>query len=204
MRAMPYLQIGNGKYRVRIVVPPELRPYLPPPHTGKANLTRAFGTGNERGVNRLAVAWIADFQAAITTAFRPARRVRPLLPVHFSRTGRRGAALGPDRGDVLRPDLRDRHRRRGVGAAPSPIHQVLLNSAQDYEAAAEPTDSGITVAEHACCVFATRCRHKLEPLCDTTSSPFRALSATHAIACHLDTLQGTWYWASSSARSPNA
>ena len=62
---MPYLQIVNGKYRVRIVVPPELRPYLPPPHTGKANLTRALGTGNEREANRLAVPWIADFQAAM-------------------------------------------------------------------------------------------------------------------------------------------
>ena len=41
MRAMPYLQLVNGKYRIRIVVPPELRPYLLPPHTGKANLTRA-------------------------------------------------------------------------------------------------------------------------------------------------------------------
>jgi len=68
MRAMPYLQLVNGKYRIRIVVPPELRPYLPPPHTGKANLTRALGTGNEREANRLAVAWIADFQAAITSA----------------------------------------------------------------------------------------------------------------------------------------
>src|SRR5258708_423326 len=68
MRAMPYLQIVNGKYRVRIVVPPELRPYLPPPHTGKANLTRALGTGNQREANRLALAWIADFQAAITSA----------------------------------------------------------------------------------------------------------------------------------------
>ena len=65
---MPYLQIVNGKYRVRIVVPSELRPYLPPPHTGKANLTRALGTGNGREANRLAVAWIADFQAAITSA----------------------------------------------------------------------------------------------------------------------------------------
>ena len=65
---MPYLQIVKGKYRVRIVVPPELRPHLPPPHTGKANLTRALGTGNEREANRLAVAWIADFQAAITSA----------------------------------------------------------------------------------------------------------------------------------------
>src|ERR1700739_11044 len=68
MRAMPFLQIVNGKYRVRIVVPPELRPYLPPPHTGKANLTRALGTGNERESIRLAVLWIADFQAPITSA----------------------------------------------------------------------------------------------------------------------------------------
>ena len=65
---MPYLQIVSGKYRVRIVVPPELRPYLPPPHTGKANLTRALGTRNEREANRLAVPWIADFQAAIIRA----------------------------------------------------------------------------------------------------------------------------------------
>ena len=42
---MPFLQLVSGKYRVRIVVPPELRPHLPPPHTGKANLTRALGTG---------------------------------------------------------------------------------------------------------------------------------------------------------------
>ena len=65
---MPFLQLVSGKYRVRIVVPPELRPHLPPPHTGKANLTRALGTGNEREANRLAVPWIADFQAAITGA----------------------------------------------------------------------------------------------------------------------------------------
>ena len=65
---MPFLQIVNGKFRVRIVVPPELRPYLPPPHTGKANLTRALGTRNEREANRLAVPWIADFQAAIIRA----------------------------------------------------------------------------------------------------------------------------------------
>jgi hypothetical protein len=68
MSAMPFLQIVDEKYIVRIVVPPALRPYLPPPHTGKANLTRALGTGNEREANRLAVPWIADFQAAITSA----------------------------------------------------------------------------------------------------------------------------------------
>jgi hypothetical protein len=68
MRAMPFLQLVNGKYRIRIVVPPEFRPYLPPPHTGKANLTRALGTANEREANRLAVPLIAEFQAAITAA----------------------------------------------------------------------------------------------------------------------------------------
>jgi hypothetical protein len=65
---MPFLQVVNGRYRVRIVVPPELRPYLPPPYTGKANLTRALGTGHEREANRLAAPWIADFQAAIASA----------------------------------------------------------------------------------------------------------------------------------------
>ena len=70
----------------------------------------------------------------------------------------------------------------------SPYTHVLRDSAQDYEAAAEPTDSGITVAEHAGCVFSARCRHKFGPLCGSTSPPFRGLSATHAIACRLDTL----------------
>jgi hypothetical protein len=51
---MPFLQLLKGKYRVRVVVPSELRPCLPPPHTGKANLTRALGTGNEREANQLA------------------------------------------------------------------------------------------------------------------------------------------------------
>jgi hypothetical protein len=64
---MPFLQLVNGKYRVRIVVPADLRPHLPPPHTGKANLPRALGTGNEREANQLAIPWTADFQAAITS-----------------------------------------------------------------------------------------------------------------------------------------
>jgi integrase len=67
---MPYLQLVDGSFRVRVTVPPELQPHLPPPHTGKANLTKALGTGNEREANRLAVPWIAGFQAAITAAAR--------------------------------------------------------------------------------------------------------------------------------------
>jgi len=46
---------------VRIVVPPELPPHLPPPYTGKKNLIKGLGTGNEREAKRLAVPYIADF-----------------------------------------------------------------------------------------------------------------------------------------------
>jgi integrase len=41
---------------------------LPPPHTGKASLTKALATGNRAEANRLAVPWIADFQAILNEA----------------------------------------------------------------------------------------------------------------------------------------
>jgi len=69
-----------------------------------------------------------------------------------------------------------------------PYTRVLLASAADDEVAAEPTAGGSAVAAHSGCVFATRCPHKVGPLCDTTPPPLRALSPSHAIACHLDTL----------------
>jgi hypothetical protein len=65
---MPYLQLVDGVFRVRIVVPPKLQPHLPPPHTGKASLTKALATGNKAEANRLAVPWIADFQAILNEA----------------------------------------------------------------------------------------------------------------------------------------
>jgi hypothetical protein len=65
---MPYLQRVDGIYRVRIVVLDDLKPHLPPPHTGKASLTKALATGNKTEANRLALPWIAEFPAAITTA----------------------------------------------------------------------------------------------------------------------------------------
>jgi len=40
------------------------------------------------------------------------------------------------------------------------------------------------------CVFATRCPHKIGHGRDTTPPPLRSLSASHAIACHLDTMPG--------------
>ena len=65
---MPYLQLVDGVFRVRIVVPPKLQSHLPPPHTGKASLTKALATGNKAEANRLAVPWIADFQAILNKA----------------------------------------------------------------------------------------------------------------------------------------
>jgi peptide/nickel transport system ATP-binding protein len=67
-----------------------------------------------------------------------------------------------------------------------PYTEMLLDSAADDEAAAEPAAGGMAAAPHAGCVFAARCPHKLGPVCDETPPPLRALSASHAIACHLD------------------
>ncbi len=69
---MGYLQKVKGSFRVRIVVPPELQSHLPPPYTGKGNLIKGLGTGNEREANRLAVPIIADFLGIIEQAKREA------------------------------------------------------------------------------------------------------------------------------------
>ncbi|MBV8737858.1 MAG: hypothetical protein JO007_11490 [Alphaproteobacteria bacterium] len=60
---MPYLQEINGKYRVRVEVPSELRLKL-----GKANLTKALGTSNKREASRLAVPIIDRFMKTIDEA----------------------------------------------------------------------------------------------------------------------------------------
>jgi oligopeptide/dipeptide ABC transporter ATP-binding protein len=69
-----------------------------------------------------------------------------------------------------------------------PYTQMLLASAADDEPAAEPAAAASVAAAHAGCVFATRCPHKLGLVCDTTPPPLKALSVSHAIACHLDTM----------------
>ena len=67
-----------------------------------------------------------------------------------------------------------------------PYTRMLLASAADDEPVLEPAVGGMAAAAHRGCVFATRCPHKLGPVCDTTPPPLRTLSASHAIACHLD------------------
>ena len=67
-----------------------------------------------------------------------------------------------------------------------PYTRMLLASTEDNEPAAEPVVTGTVATAHAGCVFATRCPYKLGPVCDTMPPPFKAISASHAIACHLD------------------
>jgi peptide/nickel transport system ATP-binding protein len=69
-----------------------------------------------------------------------------------------------------------------------PYTAMLLASAADDEVAVERAAGGMAAAAHTGCVFAARCPHRLEPLCDTTSPPLKGISPSYAIACHLDTL----------------
>jgi peptide/nickel transport system ATP-binding protein len=70
-----------------------------------------------------------------------------------------------------------------------PYTEILLASAADDEPTAVPdgASAGLAVG-HTGCVFAARCPHKLGPICDTKAPPFKVLSGSHAIACHLDTV----------------
>jgi peptide/nickel transport system ATP-binding protein len=69
-----------------------------------------------------------------------------------------------------------------------PYTQMLLASAADDEPAPEPAAGMIAAATPGGCVFAARCPYTLGAVCDTTSPPLRPLTASHAIACHLDIL----------------
>jgi hypothetical protein len=59
------LQLVRGRYRVRIVVPPALRPII-----GKESLVKSLGTGNRAKADRLAVPYIAEFSTRVAEAER--------------------------------------------------------------------------------------------------------------------------------------
>src|SRR5208282_330837 len=61
---MPYLDLHKGLLRVRIVIPPALRPFL----HGKTTLVRSTGTGNKREANDIASPIIAEFKAVLARA----------------------------------------------------------------------------------------------------------------------------------------
>ena len=69
-----------------------------------------------------------------------------------------------------------------------PYTRILLAAAADDEAVPEPAANGVAAVAHTGCVFAARCPHKLGSICDTVPPPLKALSPSHAIACHLDIL----------------
>ena len=73
-----------------------------------------------------------------------------------------------------------------------PYTRMLLNAVPriDAEQAPEPARSpaGATVPGNtsAGCAFRDRCPRKIGAICETTRPPLRPITATHAIACHLD------------------
>jgi hypothetical protein len=70
---MAHLQLVNGSYRVRIVVPPPLRAVI-----GKESLVRSLGTGNRSQARRLALPYIAEFKSRIAEAANTANyRLKP-------------------------------------------------------------------------------------------------------------------------------
>jgi len=71
-----------------------------------------------------------------------------------------------------------------------PYTKILLASAADDEPTAVPQGASAELAVgHPGCVFAARCPHHLGSICATKPPPLRVQSASHAIACHLDTAQ---------------
>jgi integrase len=61
-------RVTSANLQVRIVVPDELQWLLPPPHTGKQELIRALGTGNDAEANRLSLPIIAEFLRVLDQA----------------------------------------------------------------------------------------------------------------------------------------
>lgn len=60
---MSHLQLVNGRYRVRIVVPPALRPII-----GRESLCKSLVTSDCAKANRLAAPYIAEFTARLAHA----------------------------------------------------------------------------------------------------------------------------------------
>ena len=71
-----------------------------------------------------------------------------------------------------------------------PYTLALLASAADDEPVAESAGSPTASAASGGCVFAGRCPRKLGSICDAVPPPLKALSTSHAVACHLDLLPG--------------
>lgn len=90
---MAHLQLVNGCYRVRIVVPPALRAVI-----GKESLIKSLGTGNRSQAGRLALPYIAEFKARIAEAANTANyRLKRWGPVGGAREYRYHNNVKPHR-----------------------------------------------------------------------------------------------------------
>lgn len=58
----------SGVYRYRKTVPPELRPFLPPPFTGQHTLTKSLGTKDPKDATRLHIAVSAAMERVLDQA----------------------------------------------------------------------------------------------------------------------------------------
>jgi hypothetical protein len=70
MREPSYLQKINGIWRVRVPVPPSLSEHLPPPHTGKKNLTETTYCRDKRLAAKSGGKTIIKFLDLIAVAAR--------------------------------------------------------------------------------------------------------------------------------------
>jgi peptide/nickel transport system ATP-binding protein len=68
-----------------------------------------------------------------------------------------------------------------------PYTRALLASVA-HESAIEAEQPGVAVGPQGC-QFRARCPHRMA-VCDTAAPPLRAITPTHGIACHLETLPG--------------
>src|SRR4051794_3095064 len=71
------LRLVKGVYRVRLVVPPELRPII-----GKESLIKSLGTSDRAEANRLAAPCVVDFKARVARARLCKLGFRDPIPLH--------------------------------------------------------------------------------------------------------------------------
>lgn len=78
---MDHLQLVNGVYRVRIVVPPALRPLI-----GKESLVKSLGTGDYATASRRSIPYIAQFKTKLANARLGKHYHNNVKPRHFNGT----------------------------------------------------------------------------------------------------------------------